>query len=646
MATQYPESTSNTKRGRGEEICGSSGEIRCTAYPGIRTRNVRGEWEAGIYAEMDGQAKAAIVDEFSMATWICGVIVIKQFGEPTHTSLPLVDILTALSLCDAFMVCGEISDKGVHHTHFLLRTNSRLDSVRRSIINSQKQTEYEFDVCKLATCRYWYGMFCYLLKNPLIVFASNDKIANLAFTAIEQGDTIKYLKGPDQRPEGKEVVTVITKIITEHECKTVEDIFAHGASDLVKFLHLSSLESVMKNCLQYTTARNRTWDPKTFKHAPETCPLAIHNILQKQNIDTDEFDMFFWKWICRENGKINTMILQGPSNTGKSCFIRGLAALARAGSIVNTASPFFAEGICGANIGIWEEPLLTMENAEMFKLISEGAPCQLPQKFKKPYNHPGCPIIITTNHDICRYCASEEGTIMNRCKIFWFTNTIASSTGGFCEGHCIRACRAERRSATCYLNWGSSNRHTTWQPAHGVGGNGGPSSSKIHRNSCGRWWCGSDDDRFCSYCSRTKIKRANTGRPVKRTSTTTSRDDRSRRAEYEARSARNRRQSGSSPELLNRPFEQSGPPLARTYDPDWSIARRVGSGGTGSDSEPTGGSDSECSEVSGGWIIYGQTTESEADEREAEIGKTCTCIVEPCAADWQAYLCYLANKYE
>lgn len=654
MASEYSEDSRNLKRSGSPGLHSSFAEIQCSTYPGIRCRRTTdGQWvqPENLYC-LAKQEKESLIDHYAMANWVCGVLVIKHAGDghvaddirATHTSKPFVDILVEKQICDSFMVCGEISDNGVHHTHFLLRTNSRTDSVRRTLLNNQHKSGYIYDVCKLAVCRYWFGMFCYILKNPLMVFCSDLSIAKLAFTCIEEGNTIKYIKQGPLVEQGKDVVQVINKIILEHNCKTTDDIFIKGGDRLVKYLHLTGLQSVMVNCLSWTNARMKTWDPKSFKYAPESCPLAIHNILERQKINVIEFDDFFWKWLCRENGKVNTLIFIGPSNTGKSVFIRGLCNLVGAGSIVNTSSPFFAEGICGANIGLWEEPLLTADNAEMFKLISEGAPCQIPQKFKKPYNHPGCPILITTNHNICRFCSSEEVTIMNRCKQFTFSNGLCS-TGGCGNDSCITLSRAERLRTPCCINWGTGDRNTAWQSAYGSSGNSWPSSGEISRQ-CGRWWCGSNGNGLCRYCSRTKKQRTESRGFKFSTSSATSRDYRSS-GEHSTRSTGIRIQSGTG-ELFLRPEGESRDSFTivdyRDRGSRCGNDEQLGSGGTGTDATGYRRPDLECSEIlSGG--EWEDTDQSETKEQQTHRGQVCTCIVEPTPQDWQAYICYLANKY-
>lgn len=651
MASKHPENTRESHQRGDSTIYSSLAKIQCANYPGIRVRRTTdGLWVRPEILEcLAKQEKESLIDHYAMASWICGVLVIKHSGDghvaddirATHTSKPLVDILCEKPMADSFVVAGEISDNGVHHTHFLLRTNSRTDSIRRTLLNNQHKSGYLFDVCKLAVCRYWFGMFCYILKNPLMVFCSDMSLAKLAYTVIEEGNTVKYMKQGPMIEQGKDVVKVINEIILANNCKTPDDIFIAGGDKLVKYLHLTGLQGIMTNCLNFIGARMKHWDPFSFKFAPENDPRCIHNILLRQGIHPSEWDPFFWKWLTRQNGKVNTLILIGPSNTGKSVFVRGLCQLLNAGSIINTSSPFFAEGICGSVIGLWEEPLLTSENAEMFKLISEGAACQLPQKFKKPYNHPGCPILITTNHPICRFCSSEETTIMNRCKQFLFSNGISSSSG--CGNNsCLSTSRAERRSTPCYINWSTGNRDTSWQSTYGTSGHSWTSSSQISR--CGRWWCGSNGNGQCSYCSRTAEQRSKSGGSDIGSSTSTSRNNRSSWTN-QTRSSGGRISPGSTEQLLRsikRPRSPSTSPDRTNREP--RCGDGMGSRGTGGNANRYREPDLECKEVLSGWD--GQDTDqSETKEPSPDRGNICSCITEPLPQDWQAYICFLANKY-
>lgn len=582
-----------------------------------------------------------------MGQWVCGVTIVKQENMELHSSHKFVQLLELTNLNDDFIVVGENSENNVFHTHFLIKTNSRADSVRRTLLNAQCKLNIQLDICKLAGCRYWRGMFCYLLKNPLMVYSSNQNLADLAWTMIEDGSCIRYLnkENPSRDNQCREVVKVINDIIDTHNCKTTEDIFIKGNDLLLKFLHMSNLEQVMKNCLQYKLAQKQCWDPKSFKFAPEADPRAIHNILNAQNISTEDFDQTFWKWINRENGKKNTIILIGPSNTGKTVFIRGLIQLVPSGSLINTSSPFFAEGIAGCKLGYWEEPLLTSENAEIFKQIAEGTSIMLPQKFKKPFQHPGCPIIITTNHSLTRFCASEETAFKNRTITYHWYNIVHSSSR-LCSDSCLYGNRDLRGSTPCNLSWSPSSGNSDREPITCDWGSNSGGSQLI--SQCGRWWCGSHNNKPCRYCSGIQIQCTNTGRPSCSSSTSTSNYNRSSGGKRSSRSPEHGGSSGS-PKPILRSFEQSSAPVKRISKRVRTSSPRRGDGELGSrgDRENDGSdreSDPECSTISGGGL--GSGTVKAEKTNQTDSGRVCTCIVEPLKADWQAYLCYLARKYD
>nr|QTE03853.1 MAG: nonstructural protein [Grus japonensis Chaphamaparvovirus] len=647
MSTENTAHTSRYGDSRSDPTSSTTRDIQYSNYTGIRVGrgNNWSRYQAETLPEVDAQY---LINSYSMSQWVCGVTIVKENNIELQSSYKFLELIDSCNIGDEFMVVGENSDKNIFHTHFMLKTNSRVDSVKRTLLNAQHRLGIQLDICKLANCRYWLGMFSYLLKNPLMVYCSNRNIANLAYTLIENGSCLKYLNAKQEQTEQnvcKDIVKTINNIIDEHNCTTTEEIFVKGNDILLKYLHMSNLEQIMKNCLQYKTAQKQVWDPFSFKYAPEADARAIHNILRVQKIDCNEFDETFWKWLTRQNGKKNTIILIGPTNTGKTVFIRGLIQLVPSGSLVNTSSPFFAEGISGCKIGYWEEPLLTSENAEIFKQIAEGVQIMLPQKFKKPFNHPGCPIIITTNHPITRFCASEENAFKNRCITYHWYNCITSNSR-ICSNDCLNGNREQRRSTTCNIRWSPSSGNTIWESNTSYNRNSDWSSNNI--SQCGRWWCGSNNNKPCSYCARTKIECTDTRGLSSSTSTTISNNDRSSGREHETGGPSNRKRPRFAKPLL-RSLEQSTNFIE-------SISRRIrkgtgkrsderlGPSGDRTDTGTSGESDSELLEIPSGREQY--STPQSDEESETETGNICTCIVEPLKADWQAYLCYLARKYD
>lgn len=610
-------------------------EIQYTTYTGIRIQR-NGQWVPNGHRILSTQETQSLIDTYALSQWACGVVVVRDSNNiPINNSVPIANILTNIS--DDFIVVGEISPPNVHHTHFLMKTTRRIDVVRRSILTEIDKMTYKIDICKLSTCRVWTGMFMYLLKNPLLVFASSENLANLAYTAIEKGMSLRYLH--KEKKNVKPIVKIINGVIQKYQCVTVEQVFKHGYEELEEYLHMSSLQATISNCLLHYQSATNNFDPKSFKYAPFKDPEIIHRILNFQNINTEEFDLIFWRWITKTNDKKNTIILYGPSNSGKSCFIRGLLQLVPSGHIVNTSSPFFAEGICGKQIACWEEPLLMQEQADMFKLIAEGSIVSIAQKFKKPYIHEGCPLIITTNHEITRFCTSEQIAIENRSITFNWSNIISSFRGS-CSENCIFNRQQQRRSTPCRLSWSASSGNSNWESQIGSFGFGSTSGISISR--CGRWWCGSHNNRPCSYCSGAAKQCSNSRGSRISACTSTSGNIRSSTGN-EAGSARDGISTGNSEPIL-RSIEQSGFVGGRNN-------KSVDGGGTdglGSRRDRrnsgTGKSLIERQALPCGGV--GGTHSSDTENEETPAWKICTCIIEPLPQDWQAYLAYLATKYE
>nr|QTE03861.1 MAG: nonstructural protein [Fringilla montifringilla Chaphamaparvovirus] len=643
MASDNSKDSRWCERERSPEIPTTSTEIQCATFSGIRTR--RGtQWlqpEEPLF--LDAEKEKELTDKFSMASWISGIVTIRSLSASDDVCSPFITLLDTANITDVWMVCSELSDNNVYHIHFLLQTIKRSDSIRRTLLSLQNQLNIKLEVLKLAQTRYFFGMFCYLLKNPLMVFTPNIELACLAHTCIENGQTIKYNKN-SQPDKPKDVVDIILSIIQDYDCKTIEDIYRQGSSKLLKYLHLSSLSNIMQNCLHFHQSTLDTWDPYSFINAPEADPTLIHNILKRQHINPTKFDTIFWKWLTKTNDKKNTIVIIGPSNTGKSYFIRGLLTLLKAGSLVNTSSPFFAEGICGSIIAYWEEPLLTQENAEMFKLITEGAPIQIPQKFKKPFNHPGCPLIITTNHDICRFCPSEKPTLDNRIIYFHFTSTMSSSPG--CDSRCcLHSSRLQRRSTPCRLNWSQYSGDLHRRPQ--FDGLCWPSRSNCQtpRSTCGRWWCNEHQNRLCSSCSSSNFECSSSRGSSSSTSSSISRNYRSSQNPYPSGSTSHGIRRSTNTICLSGPLCRCGLCISSSPNSNWRNRYRHPephrSGGTRGNDNRTRKLSPESSSSNYSGNVH-TTDQTQTKTSSSTTGQICTCILEPLPQDWQAYISYLA----
>lgn len=375
----------------------------------------------------------------NMKEWQCGIFQINDsHGEPISDPVPYALFLNNLTMCTGWAITGEHNKDGIFHTHAMLKTGSRTDSVRRAmrvvwdnlmcnsefrkIVNGSAAT---MDCLKLQRCQKPSSMFGYMMKNPMWCMSTDERYLQYMYDVDkwELNKRFKQEKGePDLSPDMNVMTKEVIDLIISNGCKTFEDCLRHGSAIMSKYLHRPGLTAIVNNCLQFVKSTGQNWNLALFEvYDPD--PSPIHKILLHQDIKPADFDEAFHKWICKADSKKNTLCLQGPSNTGKSAFIAGLKQIIPWGEIVN-GQTFMFEGLAEQTIGVWEEPLCSAEAAEKTKQVLEGMPTSIPIKYKKPFLLPRTPIIITTNHNLWRFCNAEENAFRNRMWIFYFQHPV------------------------------------------------------------------------------------------------------------------------------------------------------------------------------------------------------------------------------
>lgn len=375
----------------------------------------------------------------NMKEWQCGIFQISDgHGEPISDPVPYALFLNNLTMCSGWAITGEYNKDGIFHTHALLKTGSRTDSVRRAmkvvwdnlmcssefrkVVNGSSAT---IDCLKLQRCQKPSSMFGYMMKAPMWCMSSDER--NLQFMydldKWELNKRFKQDKGePDMSPDMNVMTKEIIDLVISNGCRTFEDCLRHGSNIMSKYLHRPGLTAIVNNCLQFVKSTGQNWSLALFE-AYDPDPAAIHKVLLHQDIKPADFDEAFHKWLTKGDSKKNTLCIQGPSNTGKSAFISGLKQIIPWGEIVN-GQTFMFEGLVEQTIGVWEEPLCSAEAAEKTKQILEGMTTSIPIKYKKPFLLPRTPIIITTNHNLWRFCTAEENAFLNRMWIFYFHHPV------------------------------------------------------------------------------------------------------------------------------------------------------------------------------------------------------------------------------
>nr|QKE54955.1 MAG: nonstructural protein [Parvoviridae sp.] len=415
----------------------------------------------------------------NMKEWQCGIIQLCEYtGEPLCAPLPYALFFNNLTTVSDWIATGEYNKDGIFHCHAMFRTGVRSDSLRRSMLTvwnnlmgttGIRELLYNksgtMDCLKLQRCHKPESMMGYMMKNPMWVIGTKYDLLDILHSIDGWGLNERF-----KPKESDEVITEsgsmnrmteeLIELITEYGCKTFEDCLRCGPHVMQKYLHRPGLNTIVNNCLQFVKTTGNAWNISVYeKYTPNPC--KVHRVLLFQGIQPTQFDQIFFTWITKADTKRNTICIQGPSNTGKSAFISGLKQCLNWGEIVN-APTFAFEGLVDSNIGIWEEPLISAELAEKTKQVFEGMTTSIPIKHKRPQMLPRTPILITTNHNLWRFCNHEEEMFKNRCWIFHFNFTPKDS---------VMICRTSEPSCQC-CNCRTSGRGAA---AHGEPSAGGMS---------------------------------------------------------------------------------------------------------------------------------------------------------------------------
>lgn len=362
-------------------------------------------------------------------------------GTPVENSLIYALFLNHVSTIHNWFITGEKNKEGIFHTHALLRTGQRTDALRRTMTTAWQNLQVSdnfikqigvkgctLDILKLQRAQKPSSLTGYMMKCPDWVMSSDDKMLQYAYD-LDVWELNARFKPKDDEPETAPDMNTMTKdlvdLIITNGCKTFEDCLKHGPLLMSKYLHKPGLQAIVTNCLAFVKASGSTWSLNLFEQY-EPDPEDIHKILLHQGIKPTEFDQAMYKWITKLSGKKNTLVLWGPSNTGKSAFIAGLKQIIPWGEITNGNSGFNFEGVIDQVIAVWEEPLIGPELAEKCKQVFEGMTCSISVKYKKPYMLPRTPVLMTTNHAPWRFCTAEQLMFENRMMIFqWLYETKA-----------------------------------------------------------------------------------------------------------------------------------------------------------------------------------------------------------------------------
>nr|QTE03760.1 MAG: nonstructural protein [Phylloscopus proregulus Ichthamaparvovirus] len=371
-------------------------------------------------------------------------VVIRCLPDTSVTTKDLYELFES-ELNDPFAIISERSTEGVLHWHMIWFTSRRSDNGKRALQKIVQKLPNDVSIAVQATKSAKH--FCrYLLKTPITLGVGNCAPLEKYMFSILKEDPVKPKVAVKQTEYPNEMIRDLITVMKEHNRFTYQEL-VHAAPEIMqKYLHKPNLESIINNCKVFLLKPNDvqiTFDRILGKFDTIQDIFPIWLFLEYQGINPGDFLLDFWNVMFKVPKKINVLCLQGPSNTGKTTFIRPLASIMNFGEIV-AGGQFMFQNCINKELLLWEEPLIGGDYAECCKRVFEGMTTQINIKFKAPQTLHRTPILITTNKDIWHYCDSDETAFRNRMFLYYvrLAGKIDKLKSGFI-----------RKAHINFLNW-------------------------------------------------------------------------------------------------------------------------------------------------------------------------------------------------
>lgn len=144
-------------------------------------------------------------------------------------------------------------------------------------------------------------------------------------------------------------------------------------------------------------------------------------LLRRQNIDISRFINDVWCILNHKYPKKNLLILQGVPDSGKSTIARSIVDLFQHSATVQGTASFPFMSLVNVEIGLIEEPNMTMETLQTFKKIA-GVDTEVSIKYRADQTIRRTPLIITSNHDFDQHAQYiEKQAFKSRYIKYMFT---------------------------------------------------------------------------------------------------------------------------------------------------------------------------------------------------------------------------------
>lgn len=259
------------------------------------------------------------------------------------------------------LAAWECTDEGVFHLHCMTQFDGCIDGFKKLLNKLGPYTDITLSCVKAERTKVFKSLFKYFMKAPYIVLSNRIELLQCAWFALRSG-----FQWTDKHTSvGLPIADDILALMTRTGAMSFDELVKAAPGQMYRYLQTPNIHAITDNCRSYVTALINTTKSSLIAVAGDQgCCLKIHHILRQQYVDVEEFDSTFYQWITLNDAK-NTLVLQGPSNTGKSAFIRSLLPLYKYAEITNS-NPFMYQNCVGKQLLVWEKPLLSATDAEKF----------------------------------------------------------------------------------------------------------------------------------------------------------------------------------------------------------------------------------------------------------------------------------------
>ncbi|RXG54619.1 Non-structural protein NS1 [Armadillidium vulgare] len=300
-------------------------------------------------------------------------------------------------------------------------------------------------------------------KTPTFIFSNHKDHRHIGFKCTgknlssRQNSILKFLKITDKRKVASSRIQVEKILIDEFTswvtCLNMyeeEEIIYIGKVDATfKGMSKNISQSSNQETLKQGSCPFKEGKPKKIEKNPTNREIEfdyIFDILEEKNarkewikqfFNSNEIDIIeFLAWFIiiadKRCHKINTLVVYGNTNTGKSLVIRTLLEDENYGYVVRNNGKLMFDNLVLKNFALLEEPIIKENVINELKLFFEGAKFEANIKNNPSKTLGRIPTFVTTNHKLESSLGDVDGNALKtRIKEFTFKNPIKHATVDF-----------------------------------------------------------------------------------------------------------------------------------------------------------------------------------------------------------------------